>query len=180
VPGPPDGIVNLLLEDHRSAQQKLEAFPASSENRMDLFRALAAELVRHEVAEELVVYPALRKLPGGNARAEARLFEQAAAEKRLARMERLDAAYPEFMGEFAQLRSEVLAHAQHEEAEVFPLLNAGYDGATLVDLGRKYLRAKHTAPTHPHPHAPDTPPANKLAGPVAALIDRLRDAARAV
>jgi hypothetical protein len=32
------------------------------------------------------------------------------------------------------------------------------------------------APTHPHPSAPDKPPANKLLAPGAALVDRMRDA----
>lgn len=177
MPAPPDGIVTYLLEDHRSAKQRLAEFTSSKpEDRSELFSALAEELARHEVAEELVVYPELRKLPGGEALADARIAEQAEAERRLARMERLDRAYPEFMSEFSQLRAEVLAHAQSEEEEVFPLLNAQLGGARLVELGREYLKAKRRAPTHPHPHAPDTPPGNKVAGPIAALIDRLRDA----
>jgi hypothetical protein len=39
--------------------------------------------------------------------------------------------------------------------------------------------AKATAPTHPHPKAPNQPPGNILLGPIAAIIDRARDAARA-
>jgi hypothetical protein len=35
--------------------------------------------------------------------------------------------------------------------------------------------AKSTAPTRPHPHAPAAPPGNLLAGPVAAVVDRVRD-----
>jgi hemerythrin superfamily protein len=177
MPAPPDGIVTFLLEDHRSVEQHLAEFTsARPEGRGALFSALVEELVRHEVAEELVVYPELRKLPGGEALANARIAEQSGAEERLARMEKLDKAYPEFMSEFAQLRAEVLAHAGSEESAVFPLLNAQLAGVRLVELGREYQKAKRQAPTHPHPHAPDTPPGNKVTGPIAALIDRLRDA----
>lgn len=49
-----------------------------------------------------------------------------------------------------------------------------------VELGRRYVKAKDAAPTHPHPHAPDTPPGNVVLGPVAALVDRVRDAAATV
>jgi hypothetical protein len=38
--------------------------------------------------------------------------------------------------------------------------------------------AKKVAPTHPHPHAPNSPPGNLAVGPVLALVDRVRDAAQ--
>ena len=49
-----------------------------------------------------------------------------------------------------------------------------------IELGKRYVKAKEAAPTHPHPHAPDSPPGNVVLGPVAALVDRVRDAAAAV
>lgn len=45
----------------------------------------------------------------------------------------------------------------------------------LDELGEKTRRAKKTAPTRPHPSAPDTPPGNKLLGPGVGLVDRARD-----
>jgi hypothetical protein len=36
--------------------------------------------------------------------------------------------------------------------------------------------AKTTAPTRPHPAAPDTPPWNTVLAPGAGLVDRIRDA----
>jgi hypothetical protein len=41
-----------------------------------------------------------------------------------------------------------------------------------------YERAQQTAPTHPHPHAPDTPPGNLIVGSMTAVTDRVRDALR--
>jgi len=51
----------------------------------------------------------------------------------------------------------------------------------LADLAEDYRAeamqaAKKIAPTRPHPRAPDEPPANLLAGGVAAVMDRGRDA----
>lgn len=41
---------------------------------------------------------------------------------------------------------------------------------------KDFLRAERIAPTHPHPAAPDKPPANKILAPGAGLTDRVRDA----
>ena len=49
------------------------------------------------------------------------------------------------------------------------------DAQALEELGQELDKAKQTAPTRPHPHAPDEPPALTMAAPVAAIYDRLRD-----
>jgi hypothetical protein len=77
-----------------------------------------------------------------------------------------------------QLRKSVLEHAQAEEDTVFSRLAGVLDDGRLRELAGRYQRAKSKAPTHPHPHAPDTPPGNMVMGPVAALVDRIRDARR--
>jgi hypothetical protein len=61
---------------------------------------------------------------------------------------------------------------------IFPLLRALEGDEKLLEMGAKYERAKSNAPTHPHPHAPNTPPGNKILGPIAALFDKARDVAR--
>lgn len=175
---PPDGIVTLLVEDHRSVEQRMADFVGTApDSRAEAFWKLTDELVRHEVAEEVILYPALRSLPGGDRLADQRITEESEAEAQLARMEKLDPTSPEFMAEFTDLRAAVLEHAKAEERQVFPLVNEKVSSVRLVDLGERYQKAKHSAPNHPHPHAPDTPPGNKVVGPLAALIDRIRDAA---
>jgi hypothetical protein len=39
-------------------------------------------------------------------------------------------------------------------------------------------KAKKLAPTRPHPRAPDSPPGNLVAAPLAAMMDRGRDLVR--
>ena len=177
----PDNVVELLLEDHRSVEQRFSAFDdARPEARPELFWKLTDELVRHEVAEEVVIYPVLREVPGGDALADARIDEQSEAEQQLARMEKLDPTTPEFMAELTDLKAAVLEHAGREETEAFPLLSTSVPSPDQVRLADEYQAAKRAAPNHPHPHAPDTPPGNKLLGPVAALVDRVRDAANGI
>jgi hypothetical protein len=38
--------------------------------------------------------------------------------------------------------------------------------------------AEKAAPTHPHPQAPSKPPFNLVLGPIATIVDRVKDAAR--
>jgi hemerythrin superfamily protein len=173
-------ILDLLLADHRLIEEKLEKLVATRlSERESVFCELVQIVVSHEVAEELVVYPSIREdVPDGAARAEPRLKEQKETEEKLATMEKLDPISPAFSSGLVEMRSAVLAHAKAEEESIFPLLRLVEDGATRMEMGLRYQRAKDSAPTHPHPHAPDTPPGNKLVGPVAALFDKVRDAAR--
>ena len=120
----------------------------------ELFWKLTDQLVRHEVAEEVVVYPAVKELPGGTRLAEARTAEESQAEKLLATIEDLDPTSQDFIGALGELRAAVLEHAQKEEAEVFPLLLAHEPNERLLYLGQKFKGAKLAAPNHPHPHIP--------------------------
>ncbi len=177
----PDDVVRLLKEDHQLVKSRLEALGAApADGRAELFWKLTNDLVRHEVAEEVVVYPAVRDVPGGDAIADARIAEQSEAEEKLAQMEKMDATSPEFAQEVAALKSAVLEHAKAEEETAFAMLLGALAPDRRIELGQRYTKAKDAAPTHPHPHAPDTPPGNVVMGPLAALVDRVRDAAAAV
>jgi hemerythrin superfamily protein len=174
-------IVSLIQEDHAALRRELDALEqATDAERPRRFADLTEHLVRHEVAEELVVYPALRRLPGGDRVADARIAEQAEAEQRLAELDRFRSDTAEFHTTFTQLRGSVLDHAALEESDVIPLLSSALSEEEAGEMGRRYVSARSSAPTHPHPSAPDTPPANTVAGPIVALFDRIRDAARHV
>lgn len=178
---PPDDVIRLLDEDHHLLQARLSEFDtAGAASRGELFWKLTNDLVRHEVAEEIVVYPALRRLPGGDQIADARIAEQSEAEGHLAKMEKMDAESPEFVKDLAKLKASVLEHAKAEEETAFAMLAGSVPVGDRIEMGKRYAKAKDAAPTHPHPHAPDTPPGNVVLGPVAALIDRIRDSAAAV
>jgi hemerythrin superfamily protein len=173
-------IVTLLDADHRRVETELGRYESVAvDHRESYFCELVHLLVAHEIAEEMVVYPAIRSdAPNGEAVSKARIHEQSEAEEKLAAMEKLDATSPTFATQFTELGTAVLEHAQAEEREVFPLLRQVEDEATRQEMGARYEKAKASAPTHPHPHAPDTPPGNKLLGPVAAVFDKARDAAK--
>ena len=172
-------LIELLLADHEEAKSLMAKVEKSQgDARREAFQQLVYELARHETAEEEVVYPALRRLDGGAAIADARIKEEESANKALAELEKLDITSSEWSAKFSSLHREVLAHAEAEESQVFPRLRQSEDGDKLEKMGKILEMAKATAPTHPHPNVPGTATANLLAGPMAAVIDRTRDAIR--
>lgn len=172
-------LIEMLLADHEEAKALMAKVEKSQgDARMEAFQNLVYALARHETAEEEVVYPFLRRLDGGDAVADARIKEEEKANKMLAELEKLDTADSEWSAKFSVFHREVLAHAEAEESQVFPRLRKAEDGEKLEQMGKVLELAKATAPTHPHPNVPGTATANLLVGPVAAVIDRTRDAIR--
>ena len=173
-------VIELLLRDHEEARALLGRFEQlAPTERASYFYEVATEIVRHEVAEEHVVYPIIRHAgPGGEQEATARIAEQSEAEKLLAALEKLDSASEEFATQFTAMRQAVLDHASAEEVSTFPLLKEMEDVDSRRALGGRYEHAKAKAPAHPHPHGPHTPPGNVVFGVVASLFDKARDAVR--
>lgn len=173
-------LVARLRADHEHVETMFGKLSrAGDDKRADLFCELVNDLIRHEVAEETIVYPEVRRVVGNGERlADARIKEQAEAEELLAQMEKEDPSGSDFTAHLEKLEKAVLEHAQKEDELIFGPLDQALDAARSRQLGEIYEKAKSVAPTHPHPHAPDTPPGNLVAGPVAAVVDRTRDAMR--
>lgn len=171
-------IISKLLQDHQEVKAMFARIEKASGSQLgDMFWDLTNELVRHEVAEEEIVYPEVRKVvPNGDRLADARIKEQSEAEELLDKMEKEGAEAKDFRAHLEKLQKEVLAHAESEEQLVFTPLGDKLDADRRAELGQRYEKAKSAAPTHPHPMAPDTPPGNMALGPIAALVDRVRDA----
>lgn len=173
--------VTLLLNDHDEVRQLFGRFDTATtpEQKKEIFQQLVHELAVHETAEEEIVYPMLRKdVADGDGIADKRIAEEEQADKLLASMEKMDPSSSEFTAAFGKLRTAVLSHAEREEQEVFPRLRSHEDGERLASMGRLLEMAKKTAPTRPHPHVPGSATANLVAGPMAAIVDRTRDAIR--
>ncbi|SEU25613.1 hemerythrin domain-containing protein [Nonomuraea wenchangensis] len=174
-------VIAVLTHDHREVEQmfsELESMRGAIGERPKLLAEnVVIELVRHSVAEEQYLYPAVREhVPGGDELADYEIAEHAAAERTMHDLEHLEPGDDRFWPELDRLMAEVRHHLREEEDELFPRLREACDQAQLEELGAKVERAKKTAPTRPHPYAPDTPPGNRLLMPGAGLVDRIRDA----
>ncbi|MEU5716079.1 hemerythrin domain-containing protein [Streptomyces sp. NPDC020403] len=172
-------VISELTADHREVDSlfaRIEEQPVGDERRRELADELTVELVRHAVAEEQYLYPAVRRyVDDGDDMADKEIEDHAAVERLLKDLEGRAADEPAFDDLVAKLRYQVTAHVRDEEDRLFPLLAAACSPAALDELGDRIRKAKKTAPTRPHPSAPDTPPANKILAPGAGLVDRARD-----
>ncbi|WP_200308467.1 hemerythrin domain-containing protein [Streptomyces adelaidensis] len=173
-------VIAELTTDHEEVEEmfgEIEALTSGDPQRKLYADKATIELVRHSVAEEAYLYPAVREhIPGGDAIADQELDDHAEAERTMKELERCKADDPEFDRLVTQLMTQIRSHIGDEENNLFPRLRESCSGDVLNSLGEKVRMAKKTAPTRPHPAAPDTPPANKLLAPGMGLVDRMRDA----
>jgi iron-sulfur cluster repair protein YtfE (RIC family) len=169
--------LDLLIEqDHRAVERLFAAFTGTGVDRQGIVDRIIEELSRHAAAEEEVVYPEMaRKLAGGDQKTAEARDEHAAMKRILAELDQRPAP-GDVERLIRALEQEVKHHVQEEEGDLLPSLRRAVGDLRMRELGATFQTAKRMAPTHPHPHAPDAPPGNLVAGPVAAAADRLRDA----
>lgn len=173
-------VLDELERDHREVDS---LFALASLTEGDLRARAVDEIVRalsvHAVVEEEVVYPAIEAtLAGGDALATRARDEHQEMKELLARIDKVDADERESTDLLRRLQTVVQAHVAVEEAELWPAYRAVVDPSVLADLTSAATGARDRAPTRPHPHAPDTPPGNVVAGVLAGAIDKVRDAVR--
>ena len=171
-------VIDVLTTDHREAEDLLRQIGRTSdpEQRRDLADSLIAELVRHSVAEEMYVYPAMRDhVPDGDEAVEHDTKEHKQLEAQMKRLESADASTTEFLDVVAEIEATLRDHVSDEETEQFPKLRRHVPAEELGELKGKVETAKKIAPTRPHPAAPNAELFHKLVGPGVGLVDRLRD-----
>jgi hemerythrin-like domain-containing protein len=176
-------VVDLLSADHReidSIFQELERLTGNTgaealKRKRELVDDATIALVKHSVAEETQVYPRVESTIDKE-EAEHSKEEHAEAEETMKRLERLDPDVPEFDAAVAELIREIRHHVEHEESRMFTELRATFSHDELVDMAKKVEAVKKIAPTRPHPMTPNDAAVRLAVGPVASMLDHLRDA----
>jgi hemerythrin superfamily protein len=177
-------VIQVLEHDHREVEEmfkELESLRGASTDadksrRKELTDNVTIELVRHSVAEEVLVYPLVEHKVSKDEVEHAR-EEHAEAEETLAKLEKLDADDPSFDAELAELMKEIRHHIEDEEGQMFAHMRQVIDEDELRKLGGRVEAFKKVAPTHPHPNVPNEALPRAAAGPAASLWDRMRDLA---
>ncbi|GHK01582.1 hemerythrin [Streptomyces sp. Y2F8-2] len=172
-------VIALFLRQHGDIRNLFDEVEQSAgEERRDAFRRLVRLLAVHETAEEEVIHPfARRALSGGDQVVDERLAEERAAKQTLADLDTMDTDDPEFLPRLRALRADVQEHARAEERYEFTHMRRTADATTLAAMANVIKVAEAVAPTRPHPGA-ESAVANVALGPVAALMDRTKDAVR--
>lgn len=172
-------VVDILTTDHHDVLELIDTIEASSnpDERRSIADTVIAEIVRHSVAEEMYVYPAMKdNLPDGEKEVEHDVKEHQELEETLKKLEGVSGDAPDFSSLVAETRKQLAHHASDEEQNQFPLLRQHLSEEQLTELGTKVETAKKIAPTRPHPASPHAELFHKAFGPGVGLVDKLRDA----
>ena len=179
----PDAI-SVLTADHRTVEALFKRFEKTTDRavstRADLVARMLRELSIHAAIEEQLFYPRLR-IAGEKLKDEVLegLEEHHVVKELLAEIEKMTPQNERFEAKVTVLMENVRHHIEEEEKDMFPRARRALSGEELVAIGDGLEALKRMAPTRPHPHAPDEPPAN-LANLGVAGLDRARDTADGV
>src|SRR3982751_1170986 len=118
-----EDVVDVLTSDHRDVTALIGEIWSVKDpmTRRDLTDTAISELVRHAVAEEMYVYPAMRKhLPDGDKAVEHDIEEHKELERAMKELEAVDVSGTEFDGVLRRMEALLADHVQDEESEQFP------------------------------------------------------------
>src|SRR4028118_83126 len=99
-------VVDIPTSDHHEVLDLIQQIKATTDadTRRDLTDTVISELVRHSVAEEMYVYPAMRKhLENGDEAVRHDVAEHKELETTMKELEGADAGSAQFVGLIAQL-----------------------------------------------------------------------------
>lgn len=176
---PETDAVGLLLQQHQRIRRLFQEVEAKKgDERAEAFERLCRFLTVHERTEEEIVHPVARLSVKSDKVIDARLEEENEGKMMLQALEKLGPSAQGFGALFAEFRTAVLEHAEHEEREEFPELKTR-SSAELHGLAAGIKAAEATAPTRPHPGV-ESATKNVLVGSYAAVADRIGDGVRKV
>jgi len=174
----------LLKKDHQTVEKLFARFEKKPSK--EIADRFVRELSVHAAIEEQLFYPAVRQAARAQELEEAEeevleaLEEHHVAKWVLSEIEALDEDDERFEAKCKVLIESVRHHVKEEEGPLFRFARRLFKRDQLSELGKLLQKAKKIAPTHPHPRAPDEPPGNVLAGGLAAILDRGRDAVKSL
>jgi len=172
--------ITLLKDDHRTVEKLFKRLEKAGDHAYAEKRQIAdricEELSKHAAIEEMLFYPVTRAtVPDTEDIVLESLEEHHIVKWVLSEIDDLDPHDERFDAKVTVLIENVRHHVKEEEEEYFPQVREELGRKALTELGDAMVEAKKTAPTHPHPRSPDTPPGNVVAGTAAGVVDKVTD-----
>ena len=131
-------VIDVLIEDHRKAQELFEALGINVGDRTALANQLVQELRQHTAAEEEVVYPAMREAaPDLGDQIDEGVEEHRQVKELLGALEGMSSDASGFDDLVGQIRDNVEHHVEEEEGEVFPRFRQASSDDERMELGRR-------------------------------------------
>lgn len=174
--------IAMLKAEHADVEKLFKRFeelgPRAKKTKADIADRVVAALSQHAVIEEQVLYPAAReRMPDDEQIVLEALEEHHVAKWLLSEIDNCTPDDERFTAKFMVLAENVRHHVKEEERELFPKLRKQFSRTELAELGEQLAAAKRSAPTKPHPRAPDEPPANMVTAAASLPLDMARSAA---
>lgn len=177
---PGTNIIELINYDHRKFETLYQEYKSSvtAEQKQKIAWTMIREIAIHSAAEEMVMYPEVRKRLGDAAADELLSGHQSLKNKlqqiNITTYDRDPSSYDTLVDETYII---LTSHMNEEEKQFWPQFKAlpGMGHQQLVRLGEKFRSSKHVAVTRPHPWAPNKPPLNLVANAFTAPLDALAD-----
>lgn len=173
----------MLKDDHRAVERLFAQFEQLGERahkaQQDIVERVVRDLSMHASIEETVFYPAVRAALDKDDLVLEALEEHHLVKLSLAELDSMPPTAERYVAKMTVLMEMVRHHVDEEEDDLFPKVRDAMTRTELEQLGTALLEAKRSAPTKPHPHSPDTPPANVLVSAVTTPIDTARSVGEA-
>lgn len=176
--------ITLLKNDHKTVERLFKQFEKAEkagddETKASVVDSIIEELSIHAAIEEQEFYPAVREaVPTVEDDVLEGLEEHHIVKWTLSELDGMDPSDERFDAKVTVLIESVRHHVEEEEGEMFPQVRQALGRKRLGEIGDAMEEAKKTAPTRPHPKAPDTPPGNIAANKGAGVLDRARTGAQ--
>jgi hemerythrin-like domain-containing protein len=168
--------LDLLKQDHREVEDLFARFEKTSASahrrRQQLVGKMIEELSRHAAIEEEIFYPAARReVAAANEEVLEALEEHHVVKWTLNELEHMDPSDERYGAKVSVLIDSVRHHVEEEEKRLFTTIRRALGAPRLREIGAELAAAKASAPTRPHPQAPDTPPRNIITQSITAPFD---------
>jgi hemerythrin superfamily protein len=136
------GVFKTLSEQHGEVLGLIERLKGHTDRRRELWPIIRVELLSHERAEMLEVYPVLRSRLELRALADRHDEQAADLEELIERLDLIDLESAEWGVLFDELAARVSAHATDEETQIFPAGQKVLGDARAEDIDEKFRAAK--------------------------------------
>lgn len=172
--------ITLLCNDHKSVEVLFKRFEKAGDaayvEKREIVDRIVEELSIHAAIEEQIFYPAARAaVPETEDLVLESLEEHHIVKWVLSELDGMDPRHQRFDAKVTVLIENVRHHVHEEQDDFFPKVRAALGRKVLTEIGESLAAAKKSAPTHPHPRSPDSPPGNSVAGTIAGVVDRVND-----
>lgn len=171
-------LVDLLSQDHARIRELLLALdraggPGAGPSTGELVDLTVAELSRQVTVERRFLVPMVRDNLA-DSEADRELTELAELEESVRQLYAQASATGPGIGA-AELLHRLQRLVEGRERHLYPRLRAACDRERLRAEGTRARAARATAPTRPHPRAPDRPPWSRMSDQLVGAADRIGD-----